>query len=345
MSNEPLVTVVQEQRVVAYPFDEFDQWGRPFRPRQMDRAYVMPLSKALERSYTTDAHFAAYASPVGYRLKSAAADEMAVKLEILIMDVDCTEAHGTGLPAPDAWRAEIREKMLALRAAHPHFVYFETRGGSRIVYRLPVPHIVACREDALQWRQDYATTCAYLGRVFEIEVDPACADWTRLFRLPRATRKVGAKPEAWPMVGDARNMQPLYFLPTEEDSARAVEILPKAFDEEAGKTVSTFTPHLAGGQGLLYYALRNRGFVIRPFKGNTYLIRCPNESSHSGGKTGDTSTILYPPGNGGVIGTISCLHAHCQQLQVKDWLRCFDRSELDRARADAGLVELERTGT
>ncbi len=145
------------------------------------------------------------------------------------------------------------------------------------------------------------------------------------------------------MVGDARQMQPLYFLPSEEDSARAIEILPKAFDESE-KTVSTFTPHLAGGQGILYYALRNRGFVIRPFKGNTYLIRCPNEQSHSGGKTGDTSTILYPPSNGGVVGFISCLHAHCQHLQAKDWLRCFDQHELTRAKADAGIEE-RRTGT
>ncbi|HEY3499266.1 MAG TPA: hypothetical protein VGK73_31470 [Polyangiaceae bacterium] len=339
----PFVTVIEEQRVIAWPFPETDQWGRAFRARAKDRAWNLPLSQALERSYTTDAHFAAYVSPAKRRLKLDAAGKVDIELNVIVLDVDDPVTHGKGVPATNAFRVEIREKMLALRAAHHGFVYFETRGGSRIVYRLPVPHVIQCHDDAHQWKQDYATTVAYLERTFGIAADPACADWTRLFRLPRATRKAGGQPEPWPMVGDARHMQPLWFVPSEEDVARAIEILPKAFDEQSGKSTNTFTPYLASGQGLLYYALRNRGLVIRPFKGGTYLIQCPNEQSHTGGKRGDTSTILYPPGNGGVLGSISCLHAHCQAIRTKDWLKCFDRHELDRARLDAGLAELEKS--
>jgi len=336
MSSEPMVTVMREAKVTGWP----DEPGR--KPRDMDRAYVLPLSKALTREYKTDAHFAAYASPNGRRLRQTALDSVSVRIDLIVLDIDCKEAHGTGKPAPDSWRVEIRQKTLALKSAHPGAFYFETRGGSRVIYRQPVPVIIASAEDAYQWRQDYATTVAYLARVFEIEADPACSDWTRLFRLPRATRAKSGVPEAWPTAGDPANVAPLWFLPSEEDVEQAKVIMPKAFEEHAAKRVLDFTPSNGNGYGLLYYALRNRGYVIRPFKSNGFLIRCPNEAAHTGGKTGDTSTMLFLPGPGERVGTVCCLHGHCADKKVRDWVRMFSREELDEAARNAGIDNSDR---
>lgn len=329
MTTEPYVTVMQHAKVNGWP----DEPGR--RPRPEDRAYVLPLSKALTREYTTDAHFTAYCAPNDRRLKTTALDHIAVRMDCLVVDVDCEEVHGKGVAAPDSWRADIREKMLALLSTHRGGYYFETRGGSRIVYRQPVPMVIATPEDAQSWKQDYAVTAAYLKRTFEIDADPACADWTRLFRLPRATRKAGSGPEQWPMVGNAANVAPLWFEPSAEDLEEAAKILPRAFEEQ--KSTRSYEPYLGGGNGLLYYALRNRGHVIRPFKSNAFLIQCPNEAQHTSGKRGDTSTVLFAPTGGQALGMVWCMHGHCQALKAKDWLRFFSTSELDAAREAAGL--------
>jgi len=334
--SDPVITVVQEQKVTAWP----DEPGR--KPRAMDRAYTLPLSRALAREYRTDAHFAQYVSPNGRRLKSAAAEELSVRIDVLVLDIDCHEVHGKGIPAPESWRVEIRQKMLALRAAHDGFFYFETRGGSRIIYRQPVPVVISSLEDAAQWRQDYATTAAYLNRVFGIEADPACADWTRLFRLPRATRGSSKTPEQWPMAGDPERIEALWFIPSDEDTEAAKLLLPKAFDEVHTKRVLSIGPSNTTGHGLLYYALRNRGSIIREFKRGMYLIRCPNEAQHTSGKTGDTSTALIVPGPGEQVGAIACLHGHCAHLKVRDWVRMFSRTELDEARRNAGIDDSDR---
>lgn len=340
--SDPIVTVMRHARIVGWPEDTGPEAPR-FR-RGRDEAYAIPLSKALVRSYTTDAHFTAYATPNGRRLKSAAVGQVPVRIDALVLDIDCEEVHGKGKPAPDSWRVEIRQKMLALKSAHRGGFYFETRGGSRIVYRQPVPVFIETPEDALQWRQDYATTVAYLKRVFDIDADPACADWTRLFRLPRATRDKADAPEAWPYAGDPANIEPLWFIPAEEDVEAARLILPKAFDDPATKRVLDIAPSNCNGFGLLYHALQNRGDLIREFKRGMYLIRCPNEANHSSGKTGDTSTVLMLPGPGEQVGCIFCLHGHCAHLKVKDWVRMFDRHELERARRDAGIEDKRRAG-
>jgi hypothetical protein len=255
--------------------------------------------------------------------------------------VDCPAVHGSKEPAPAEWRVEIREKMLALRAAHGGFVYFETRGGSRIIYRQPVPYFVASTEDAQDWKRDYAITCAYLRRMFDIVADPSCADWTRLFRLPRATRDGKAAPENWPLAGDPNKVASIWFEPLEEDREEAQKILPRAF--ETARVVDRFAPCSGDGRGILYHALRNRGHLIKPFGASAYVIKCPNESQHSCGRTGDRSTLLYLPHGGQSVGNVHCMHGHCQHMKTIDWLRCFSSHELDAARDAAGLPSRKRS--
>lgn len=326
---DPKVTVMQHAKGMGWPEDKPISW------RKEDAAYVLPLSRALTRKYSTDAHFTAYATPNGRRLKVNSLEQITVQIDTLVFDVDCDEVHGTKTPAPATWRAESREKMLALRAAHRGFFYYESRGGMRIIYRQPIPFILSSQEDAQQWKQDYAVTAAYFKRMFGLEVDPACADWTRLFRLPHATRTPGAGPEEYPTAGDADAIDALWFEPTEEDLEAAKEILPRAF--EAKKHVSTFTPCSADGYGVFYYAMRDRGLLMREFRAGVFVARCPNEANHSCGKTGDRSTFLYLPNTGQPLGFIHCLHAHCVNMRPRDWRQCFSDYEWKAAEQAAGV--------
>jgi hypothetical protein len=319
---------MQHAKIIGWPLDK----GNSFRPE--DKAYVLPLSRALTRTYSTDAHFTQYASPNGRRLKTDAVGKATLYIHVIVIDVDCHEVHGKPEPAPVSWRCEAREKVLALRAAHPNPHYYETRGGMRIIYRQPIPFEVGCHEDVQQWKQDYAVTAAYLKRCFDLDVDVACADWTRLFRLPHATRKAGGEPESYPTAGDASNIGSIWFVPEAEDTELGKKLLPNAFET---KRMVEFTPSMADGYGVLYHLLRSRGQLIRPFGQSAFVIKCPNEAQHSCGRTGDRSTILYLPHAGHTLGRIWCLHGHCQHVRPGEWLRFFDQREIDQAKDAAGI--------
>lgn len=329
--TDPLVTVLREQKVKGWPDDDGKE------PRADDKAYVLPLSRALSRTYKTDAHLAQYVTPNGRRMKTAAAsqEDIAVQMHVIVFDVDCEASHGKGVATPISWRAEVRERVLALVSAHPGAVYYDTKGGARIIYRLPIPHVITCPEDALQWKQDYAITAAYLRRVFGVEADMACADWTRLFRLPFATRQPGGEPEKWDTSENFDSVASLWFEPTDEDHALARELLPRAFEERAERP---FTPYTGGdGYGVFFHALRARGHIVRPHGRNGYVIRCPNHEQHSSGRIGDRSTLLYTPSNSSEsLGWINCLHGHCQHQKPRDWLRMFADHEISAAQAASG---------
>src|SRR5882757_3055364 len=98
--------------------------ARPDKPlRASDRAYTLELGAALERPYTTDAHFTAYATPNGHRLNRAALDQgIAVELGAVVFDVDAP-----GHVATPEWRAETRARVLDLAKAHPDPYFYETK--------------------------------------------------------------------------------------------------------------------------------------------------------------------------------------------------------------------------
>lgn len=302
-----------------------------------ERAYEVPIAEALTRSYTTDAHHVQYTSPVVRRLSAEALDTgTAVTLNIVVLDVDCPETHGTPEPAPESWRVELRGKMAALHDAHPSPYYFETKGGARIMYRLPEPAVISAPDQSKLWSQYYALLTAYVARRFGIEADPACGDWQRLFRLPRATRDGAAAPESWLVVGDADAIGALHFEPSADDINVAMSTS-KAF--HVGR-IASFTPDTTSdGYGLLYHALRNRGHIVRARSGGGYFVQCPRDAMHSSGRVGDSSTVLYLPAPGEVVGALHCKHAHCVDLSQRDWVAEFSRHELDAAARDAGIPD------
>jgi hypothetical protein len=232
--------------------------------------------------------------------------------------------HGSSEAAPTSWRDEFARKVAVLAFVHRAPYAYATRGGGRIVFSLGEPYVLRSQADARQWARDYAIGLAYLARRFDIHADPACADWTRLFRLPRATRDVGGEPENWAVIGDASSIAELSIHPTRSDVETAKRVS-KAF---GSAVVLDFEPtSLDDGAGVLYQLLAARNSIFRRHSATAYVIRCPNESAHSGGRTGDGSTLLYLPARGEHVGAICCKHAHCAGLTVRDWVRMFTAGE------------------
>lgn len=317
----PRVTVMQHAEVFGWP-------NKPCR--QEDKAFVLDLSNALTRSYRTDAHCVQYASPNGRRLnKDCFAAGVSIEMTCMFFDIDDPENHGKR-DADDEWRGGLRAKMAALFDAHPDPYFYETRGGARIVYLLDKPFTIATEEDALTWHQRYVVIAAYLLRRFGIAADLACSRWHRLFRLPHATRDSERGPEQLLTVGDASNIGRLVVRASVDDLEHAAEST-KAFRETRKLD---FT--LSDGKGILFHALAARGHVLRELTG-ALVIQCPQNHMHSSGEVGDTSTVLYLPAAGERIGAICCLHSHCVNMTVKDWLGCFTRDELSAAEKAAGL--------
>ena len=168
------------------------------------------LADALSREYATDAHAVGYLATDDehgrHRLTIAALTRGVVPvMGVHLVDVDCADAHKVGGAAGDAWRAAEALKVDALRAAHPGVIAYDTRGGYRLVALLRDPVLISDAHAAVRWRALVARRLAWLAREYGIEGDAACVDWTRLYRLPHATR---AKPDG--TRGDAPERRPVH---------------------------------------------------------------------------------------------------------------------------------------
>jgi putative DNA primase/helicase len=160
----------------------------------------MTLAVAMTRDFRTDAHCQAVCvSDAPFRLKKAAIPKLpdGVPITAFLVDVD-----GPDHAADDAWFGGERGKIQALLAAHPGGFCYRTRGGYRLVYELS-GHVIRDDDDGHRWRLFYHRSLLHLARDFGIVGDPACSDWTRLFRLPHATRDPKRGPENLETIGDA----------------------------------------------------------------------------------------------------------------------------------------------
>lgn len=310
-----------------------DKFARGWpRHEQGERGYVLDLGQALDREYSTDAHFAAYCTPNGRRLVREAIDQgVAIELTCIVFDVDCAETHGTAEPVPVRWRHELREKVIAMAAAHAAPFFYETRGGARIVYRQTEPTILRSQADALEWSKIYAVAVAHIEDRFGIVADPACCDWQRLYRLPRATRDVGGRPENHPFWGDHTAIGTLLIEASWGDVAKAKKEAARTFREP--RDVPSYT---GTGDGLLFWALKQRGDVIGKAVRGGWICRCPNRQQHTTNTDGSDSTVVYPASDG-QLGWLCCKHGHCCNLTIRDWLRMFSDAEIDAARQVAGI--------
>ena len=208
--SSPLIPVVAHARVTAWPPSQ-----------QINVSAYVPLATVLGSRFPTDAHFAAYSRPdQPARLKNEVLplleDGQGVPMVLMVFDVDCEEAHREKKPAPDSWFEEEKKKIAQLVLAYPGVFVARSKGGYRIVYVLAQPRTVRNDEDRATWALYYRRCCAYLARTFGIVADPKCADWTRLYRAPHATRDEGGAPEDRDTIGDVSNVGAWTYQPTAE---------------------------------------------------------------------------------------------------------------------------------
>jgi hypothetical protein len=176
----------------------------PVTPASKEAARKMTLAAALSGNFRTDAHFVAYA-PSTRRLTladiSAMREEEAPFVEVVPLDYDLP-GHGVWADFP-----EHAERIEALRAEHPVLKgcgVYRTEHGARLLVQvapIPVTH--------------YGSLLVQLYEALEDipEIDGACKDPTRLFRLPNVRRarwvKEGTRFEA----RDEREVRSEAFLP------------------------------------------------------------------------------------------------------------------------------------
>lgn len=312
------VTVMRTRFVAGFP-----------RHEKGEQVFVMPLARALMRTYRTDAHFAAYITPNGRRLVREALDQTPIAMTCAVFDIDCDEVHGTTRSVPESWRVDVQEKLKGLAAAHPDPFCYETRGGARIVYELAAPDVLRSQADAKRWSQNYAIAVAYLERRFGIVADRACADWQRLYRLPHATREPHGLPEQRAILGNAEQIGVLVV----DADAADLGIARKRSKAFASQGSLDFARDPRTGSGVLFHVLAARGWILHEHGPNRFVIRCPNETAHTSGHAGDGSTVLYLPAHGEEIGAIHCLHSHCASMRVVDWLHLFSSQERSAAKS------------
>lgn len=338
MSAEPLVGIVAHPRTPAWP-------AAPHPRREGElltpgRAYRVPLSVALERRWTADAHAMAYAHPSGRRLRAPALQTTEVRLTSFWLDVDCPDVHGSKRPAPTEWLERQRQRFAehARRTGSAPAVY-ATRGGVRAVYSMTAdPFTVRNDRDAKEWRRLYSTAVCWLERVSGIRADIACGDWQRLYRLPNVVRDGESRAPAFiDLVAPGQWVMDVE--PCDIEAAR--QRAPRAFGVAKVRDV---TPCASSGFGLFYHLLQLDGAILHPRGNGCYVVRCPNEREHTSGVSGDGSTLLYLPHAGSEVGCIACLHSHCQSKRGADWLRHWSHDERDRARDVGGISSRVRRG-
>lgn len=172
------------------------------------RVLAVPLADALALDWSTDAHLTAYA-PVLTPIKDA--NEVAVvrarlregtdaedpnrfrtalntgdgtlTMVALIGDLDDHAAHEHGVPASEAWRAEIEPKLEGTG-----LIWYRTKGGARLVALLDTPFVIDSPARAAEWSARYLAWCDAMHARHGIELDRSCKDATRIFRLPNVMR-------------------------------------------------------------------------------------------------------------------------------------------------------------
>lgn len=313
--RQPLVPVLSTSHLKAWPKHDTGA-----------RARYLPLPEALTTQYRTDVHTAAYSAPtVERRLSRDAVSEIAggVCMALVVFDIDGDEHKGS-----DEWFKDERGAIFDLVEArasgdddvHPPFVY-RTRGGYRIVFRLERPIYIRDAADAAAWTALYAAWAANLRRRFGIAADLSCKDWQRLFRLPHATRDDNTGPEDREVIGDPKNIGTWHCELSAEDMATPPKKVVRASINRLRNIGRT-------SRGRLVDAFDGRGMLDREVEPGMWAAECPWESSHTGGATFDSSTVIYAADDGD-LGFFRCSHAHCVNRSQADVIAQFSDEEMD----------------
>jgi hypothetical protein len=307
-------------------------------PKEADKAprlRYFPLEVILTRAWTTDAHTTGYSvERHAYRLSRDAVQlEGGVVMVLFIADAD-----GPGHLASDEWWLGELAKLDTLRQAFPGAFIYRTRGGYRVVYRLPAPHVLRSAADVTRWKATYLAWIAALKRRFDIQADPSCQDWQRLYRLPHATRTRGGRPEAREVLGNPYQIGVWSCEPTAQEHEFAKTLARKPSTRAPREHRREAETSVGNRNGVLYYAFKARNWMGDTIDTDKWAVRCPWEHLHTKGEAFNTSTVLFAPGSGDTFGWLHCSHAHCQDRDIRDVLKVFSEDELSQAKRQAGVV-------
>jgi hypothetical protein len=305
-SPAPLIPVFASKAYRAWP--KHDDGGRA--------DYVSP-AVAFARRYQSDAHFAAYSVPdTTRRLSTNAVGRVDVQLRLIIFDVDAANHAGS-----DEWWRSERAKLFDLLEEHPDGFIYRTRGGYRVVYQLSRPIEIRDDSDRYSWWALYLAWVNYLRRRFDITADPACKDWTRLFRLPHVTRDGNV--EQRDTIGDPSDIGS-WDCALSSDDMRDPDKVSRKSVAPAGAYTGNYS-----GRGRLVEAFDKHGWLGHEIEPGKLAARCPWESTHTMGSTFDTSTVIYVADSSrGDLGTFYCSHGHCQDRTVKEVIAEFSDEEM-----------------
>jgi hypothetical protein len=191
-----------------------DRYAPGMRPHS--RTCPETLERALTRRWRDDRHFVAYApaevggacvrlttrdgadretgEPIPCVWSLPAGERPAVAMQLLIGDVDPPGHEWT-----DAWGARTAKRLAQSGMAH-----YRTRNGYRVIVPLESPVPLESESDAAEWSELYLAWVASVKERYGIELDPACKDWTRLYRLPNVRRD--GKDERAEVIGELTPM-------------------------------------------------------------------------------------------------------------------------------------------
>jgi len=149
-----------------------------YHPREacyVPQMLLMPLAEALNKRWGTDAHFACY-NTEGSRYRKIMASRGGIRTKYLAFDCD-NRNH-------DRWKN--KDDVLtwfdtAMEIVPNFYCIYTTRSGGRIILRL-VQELDVRQAEVLHKKLtlDFQNS--------GLNVDAACSDWTRFFRLPYVTR-------------------------------------------------------------------------------------------------------------------------------------------------------------
>lgn len=169
---------------------------KPGKTPRTDGVGYASLANALNQRFASDAHLQPIVPLIDLQSRPAMRWSKAgigrpelgggYAIVALFSDVDDPVAHQTGTDARLEWRKETFGKLGAWQSAHGGCFYM-TRGGFRVVHVLP-GYLVTTPDAERQWKEQHAGICAYIAATFGVQIDAACNDVTRLYRLPKVTR-------------------------------------------------------------------------------------------------------------------------------------------------------------
>lgn len=328
------------RRSIILPGQKTQGW--PKANKKLKELPTDALAKILETKWREDVHFVQYAviEDIGaYRYNNEifkspefeAHKQGGGGIDIIAVafDVDSPAKKEKTPGALDFWFEAERPKILRLIAAHPGGLVWRTKGGWRGCWYHQ--RRIVSTDDTLIWRKDYLAAVVYLERAFGIIADSSCNDWNRLHRVPYGIRDTEAnyrigEPETRETIGRLEETQTfdLATAAADEDRQEAKRRFVSSWKSPANvKKGSRSSPAdeipsdlpLLLGQSVWERVLSSRGMIIRELAPGKLAVSCPNAHSHTT-PGNETSTVLYAPGPGEVLGHPHCSHHHCQQL---DW--------------------------